>query len=62
MAAGEENIGAETSSIDPKVMAEPETEIRNWEKDDKPCFTAPTLFRGTVTLSSTGIPCTSALV
>jgi hypothetical protein len=42
-AAGDEDIGAETSSIDPKVTAEP-------------CFTAPTLLLLTETPSLIGIP------
>lgn len=42
-AAGEEEMGAESSSIDPNVTAEP-------------CFAAPTLLRGTVTPSFIGTP------
>jgi len=42
-AAGEEDIGAESSSIDPNVTAEP-------------CFSAPTLPRGTLTPSLMGTP------
>lgn len=41
--AGEADIGAVTSSIEPKVTAEP-------------CLTAPTLLRGTLTPSLTGTP------
>jgi hypothetical protein len=42
-AAGDEDIGAEASSIDPKVTAEP-------------CFATTTLLRGTVTPSLTWTP------
>lgn len=43
VAAGDDEMGAETSSIEPKVTAEP-------------CFTAPTLLRGMLTPSFMGTP------
>ena len=62
--AGEEEMGAETSSIDPNVTAEPERvkEVGisglKWEsiRMHGPCFAAPTLFRGTLTPSFIGTP------
>jgi len=62
-AEGEEDIGAETSSIDPKVTADP-NEMRCLVKTfstsgirlNMPCLTAPTLPRGTLTPSFIGTP------
>ena len=60
----DEGIGAEMSSIDLRVTSEPVHWDRNLlekinklkkDEDDKPCFTAPKLFRGIPTPSSMGI-------
>jgi hypothetical protein len=65
-AAWDKGIGAETRSIDPKVAAEPvhwEIKRENMLKkdNDKPCFRAPTLFRGILTPSLMGISWPGAL-
>ena len=70
-AAGEDDIGAEASSIDPNVTTEPGKERKNsicnqkrGETMNKPCFkaAAPTLPRGILTPSLMGTPWPRALV
>lgn len=65
--AGEEDMGAPVSSIDPKDTAEPfadasmEFQKRGYSGSRSPCFTAPTVLRGTLTPSFMGIPWPRAL-
>ncbi len=60
MAAGDDDIDAETSSIDPKDTAGPGiatvSRAREEAECDSPCFVAPTLFRGMLTPSLICIP------
>lgn len=56
---GGDEIDAETSSMEPKVTADPEENVsnrNNIDSDSQPCFTAPTLLRGTLTPSFMGTP------
>ena len=68
-AAGEDDIGADASSIDPNVTTEPGKKKKSicnqkrGETMDKPCFkaAAPTLPRGILTPSLMGTPWPRAL-
>ena len=62
--AGEEEMGAETSSMEPKVTAEAvreDEEMKREKRRNVPCLTAGTLLRGMLTPSFMGTPRPSAL-